>query len=67
MDMEVVRTLGRIEGKLDSLRETILRLRGDHEAVEVRVRLLENWRWYVLGIAMAVATVSSVVVAYIVR
>jgi len=51
---EIMRALGRIEGKLDGVVASQVRLRGDHEAVEGRVRTLENWRWYIIGIAAAV-------------
>ena len=42
-------SLGRIEQKVDGLVPTITRQRIDHEALEVRTRVLENWRWYLVG------------------
>lgn len=64
---QIMRGLGRIEGKVDSLRDSFQRLRADHEAVESRVRGLENWKWYVIGIAASVGALASVVVGIILR
>lgn len=56
--------LGRVEGKLDAV---IARFdRQDHRIDQIedrigeaedRVSALENWRWYLLGLAAAVAAV----------
>lgn len=47
---EIMRSLGRIEQKVDGLNPTIARQRADHEALEQRTRVLENWRWYLAGL-----------------
>lgn len=64
---QVMRALGRIEGKVDSLHESVKRLREDHMTVETRVRFLENWRWYVLGIAASVGVAASIVATFVFR
>lgn len=64
---QIMRALGRIEGKVDSLVDSFRRLRADHEAVEGRVRHLENWKWYILGIAASVGAVASLLVAVLAR
>ncbi len=45
---QIMRALGRIEGQVKAMRPTIARQRGDHEALEKRTRVLENWRWYLV-------------------
>jgi len=47
---QIMRALGAIEGKVDALYPTIARQRQDHEVLEVRTRVLENWRWYLAGL-----------------
>ena len=34
--------------------------------MEERVRVLENWRWYVMGIAIGISVFLSVVITYVV-
>lgn len=47
---QIMRSLGVIEGKVDALYPTIARQRQDHENLEERTRILENWRWYLAGL-----------------
>ena len=47
---EIMRALGTIEGKLDGVSGSVVRQREDHENLEVRTRVLENWRWYLVGL-----------------
>ena len=47
---EIMRSLGAIEGKLDGVSGSVARQREDHEDLEVRTRVLENWRWYLVGL-----------------
>lgn len=62
---EVMLALGRIEAKVDSVFPTMARQRADHEELEQRVRSLENWRWYVVGIALAGATAAGLILEHI--
>lgn len=52
--------LARIETKLD----TALALQRDHEA---RVRILEAWKHYVLGVAAAVGGAASAAIQWLVK
>lgn len=61
------RALGRIEGKVDMVLGSLGRLRGDLQAHDTRIRFLENWRWWVLGIATGVGALSSVIVTLVIR
>ena len=46
----VMQALGEIKGELRSLHPTVARQRADHDKLEVRTRVLENWKWYVAGL-----------------
>lgn len=48
-DTRLWQTLGNIEAKIDAL-----------GSLEGRVRVIENWRWYLLGL-FSLGTVSGVV------
>ena len=62
---QVMQALGEIKGELRSLHPTVARQRKDHEAVEVRTRVLENWKWYLTGLFSLTLLVS--IVGFIVR
>ena len=47
---EVTRALGRIEGKLDVLTVQMGTMVAEHAGLEKRVRGLENWRMYAVGL-----------------
>lgn len=47
---QVMRALGRIEGKVDALYPTVGRQRKDIENLEGRMRVLESWKWYLAGL-----------------
>ncbi len=47
---QVMLALGRIEEKVDGIPPIVKRQREDHEKLEVRTRVLENWRWYLVGL-----------------
>jgi hypothetical protein len=66
---QVMRALGRIEGKVDGLYPTVARQRQDHEGLEARTRVLENWKWYLVGLfsLSSIATVVSIVAIIAVR
>jgi hypothetical protein len=52
-------TAGRIEGTLTGIMATQAETKADVAGVEVRVRLLEAWRWRVMGAAAAVGLAAS--------
>ena len=47
---EIMGALGEIKGQLVGIVATTVRQRKDHEDLEVRTRVLENWRWYLVGL-----------------
>lgn len=49
---ELYRAVGRIESRLEIIHEYV----ADHEP---RIRRLENWRWYVLGIVAAASAIVT--------
>lgn len=57
---QIMRSLGRIEGKVDGLRASVERQRQDHEQLEGRTRSLENWRWYIIGL-FSLSVISGLV------
>lgn len=59
-EMELIRALGRIEGKIDALYPMVREQRAAHDALEVRTRLLENWKWYLAGL-FSLSLIASVV------
>ena len=48
-EQTVMRSLGNIEGQLTTLVPMVEQQREDHEELETRTRVLENWRWYLVG------------------
>jgi hypothetical protein len=59
-DSEFYQALGRLEGKMDIIV-------GALPALESRVRVLENWRWKVVGAAAVAAGLVAFVVDRVVR
>lgn len=57
---QVMQALGEIRGEVRSLFPTVARLRADHEDVEKRTRVLENWKWYLAGL-FSLTLIASVV------
>ena len=48
-EQNVMRSLGTIEGQLTTLVPMVEQQREDHGELETRTRVLENWRWYLVG------------------
>jgi hypothetical protein len=57
---QVMHALGEIKGELRSVHPTIARQRQDHERLEARTRVLENWKWYLAGL-FSLTLVGSIV------
>lgn len=63
---------------LNTLRETVVELKGelavavaerkaDVIKLDTRIRVLENWRWFVLGIAAIVSPAATVLIDLLIR
>lgn len=61
MDPELGRSLGRIEGKMDMLLNSIRDTDRRADALEARLRVIENYRSKVAGVSAAVGTAAGVV------
>ena len=61
-NLEVTFILGRLEGKVDSLLVAHSELGAKITAAEARIRVLENYRAYLLGVVAAVSTLISTAV-----
>lgn len=52
-----------LDPSLAQLRADVVEIRTAAAAQESRVRALENWRWFVLGVAALVSPVAGLVLA----
>lgn len=64
-DLDLARTIGKIEGTLESLVRSVADLRGEiaeqHKPLAARVAKLEQWKAWTLGAAAAAGSVASVI------
>ena len=65
MDSQIQRSLGRIEGHLEGIKEDIGELKKSQTETTTRLSSLENWKAGVTGLAGAVAAVVSLLVTFI--
>lgn len=56
---------GEVMAKLDAIHGAINDIRNNTSALEARIRILENWRWWVMGAAAAIGGTSSVIASKI--
>lgn len=63
---EVRNLAGKVDPALAEMRGDIGELKSDRKALELRIRALENWRWFVLGISSVAALVASAGVSWII-
>lgn len=59
MTDELHRDLGRLEGKVDAIHETVERIENRFTAQDERITSLEKSRWYLTGAAAAAAWVAT--------
>jgi hypothetical protein len=64
-DNEFYQALGRIEGTLSALKESVDRALAAHDSIEKRVRRLEEWRWKLVGAAVALSVLATYAVKFI--
>lgn len=60
IDMNSIeRSLGRIEGRLESIQQQLTVGERRMDGYSARIRKLEGWRWFVIGTAAAVAIIVN--------
>lgn len=64
-DRDLLLTLGRLEGKVDSLIQGLKVLQNDFVELEGRIRNLENSKAFFLGATGVVASLVSLLVSYV--
>lgn len=61
----VERLANMIDPALAELRADVVEARAQSAALDTRVRVLENWRWFVLGVAGVFAPAGGFLLSYL--
>ena len=57
--------MGEVVAELKNANATMLRIEANLEGQEKRIRVLENWRWYILGSILAGTAIPQLVRAIV--
>jgi predicted site-specific integrase-resolvase len=66
-DNEFYQAFGRLEQQVKDLCEKVERSLHQKDDMDKRVRALENWRWMVMGGAVVLSTIASVVAEHLIK
>lgn len=64
-ELQHAEKMGEVVAELKNANATMLRIEANLEGQEKRIRVLENWRWYILGSILAGTAIPQLVRAIV--